>query len=795
MQADGRIGDTAENVRQWQMDLTVYDRTSTLSYTEQSALAEVQQRRARRANGGLWPHHLYASLERFLCPLCDAVAAIGTPVKYRGHAIGLLLAAMHQRQTAFWAWSPDEWHVVVRESNHSHISRQPMLAVAYLLCGVSDLPLELPRFKCRTFARKIFGRTAIDMSVQRVGAELLRWGYSQSMTAAIRQVLCLLLLLGRSPRLEDITPAAIAAVLEAGPRSHRRDAVMVVSRILVGLGLLPTLPAMPSSGSTDLTGLTEMPSALVTASSVGTRASVPSPGAASGVSGVSTEWAEWCQRWRNTSTLGDKSRQNFYYRLLKAGRWLAMSHPGVVDPHQWTRELAAEYVAAVNHMVVGQWTNAPTYRDIARLGKPLGAQAKEHHLVAMRTFFRDGQEWGWFPRHFDPGRVFATPRALRSLIGPNPRVIADDIWAKLLSAGLNLTAKDLPSKRLGRGASYPLEMVRAVTVTWLFTGLRSAELRRLRVGCVRWQREEVVVAGTLEVLPRDAICWLDVPVNKTNTAFTKAVDGIVGEAIMAWERVRPMQLPAHDAKTGEVVQYLFSQHNRQLGPTYLNRWLIPLLCAKANVPMSDARGNITSHRARSTIASQLANAKEPLTLLELMEWLGHRKPESTLHYVKTAPTRLAKAYADAGYFARNLRMVDVLIDREAVTSGHAAAGASWRFYDLGHGYCTYDFFEQCPHRMACAKCDFYLPKASSQAQAVEAKANLLRMKQEIPLTDDERAAVDDGLAALEQLCAKLADVPTPAGPTPREMDAVGRHMLPVMQPSGGAPSATVKRGL
>jgi hypothetical protein len=26
---------------------------------------------------------------------------------------------------------------------------------------------------------------------------------------------------------------------------------------------------------------------------------------------------------------------------------------------------------------------------------------------------------------------------------------------------------------------------------------------------------------------------------------------------------------------------------------------------------------------------------------------------------------------------------------------------------LGHGFCTYTFFEQCPHRMACARCDFY----------------------------------------------------------------------------------------
>jgi len=79
--------------------------------------------------------------------------------------------------------------------------------------------------------------------------------------------------------------------------------------------------------------------------------------------------------------------------------------------------------------------------------------------------------------------------------------------------------------------------------------------------------------------------------------------------------------------------------------------------------MDDARGRITSHRARATIASQLYNAKEPLSLFELQEWLGHSFPESTRHYTKITPTKLAKSYQDAGYFARNLRAVEVLIDR------------------------------------------------------------------------------------------------------------------------------------
>src|SRR5205814_5332688 len=219
----------------------------------------------------------------------------------------------------------------------------------------------------------------------------------------------------------------------------------------------------------------------------------------------------------------------------------------------------------------------------------------------------------------------------------------------------------------------------------------------------------------------------------------------------------------------EQVHLLFAMRARPVAKAYINGTIIPTLCRKANVPTADVRGNITSHRARATIASQLYTAKEPMTLYELQAWLGHRSPESTRHYAKISPMVLVKAYRDAGYFARNVRTIEVLVDRDAVTSGAAAAGQPWQYYDLGHGYCTYTFFEQCPHRMACARCDFYAPKASSKGQLLEAKANLQRMAAEIPLTEEERAAVDDGQTALDRLLTGLADVPTPAGSTPRQL--------------------------
>ncbi|MFK0024049.1 hypothetical protein [Streptomyces sp. NPDC090798] len=74
------------------------------------------------------------------------------------------------------------------------------------------------------------------------------------------------------------------------------------------------------------------------------------------------------------------------------------------------------------------------------------------------------------------------------------------------------------------------------------------------------------------------------------------------------------------------------------------------------------------------------------------------------------------------------------------------------------------------------------PKGSSKAQLLEAKDNLQRMLASMPLSDEERAAVDDGQDALDQLLGRLADVPTPSGPTPRELDVPpSAALLPIVE--------------
>ena len=363
-------------------------------------------------------------------------------------------------------------------------------------------------------------------------------------------------------------------------------------------------------------------------------------------SGGSPAWAEWAERWHGTSTLSPRARGNVRTTLLKAGRWLEAEQPQAADPASWTRQTCAAWVAAVDRMKVGDYLQRTAGRK-DQIGKPLEAATKAAHLAAVRTFFRDLQEWEQIPRRFDPQRALAVPRSIAALLGPDPRVIADDIWAKLMWAGLNLEGDDLPQAQAGD--FYPLELVQAVTLAWLFSGQRSDEIARLRVGCIRWQHDGAAIAGDSDqVLARDAVCLLDVPAHKTGTAFTKPVDPVLGQALDAWQAVRPAQPKFTDRRTGELVDLLFAFRARKISTTYINNTVIPVLCRKAGVPAADVRGNITSHRARSTIATQLYNAKEPMTLFELQAWLGHRSPQSTQFYAKISPATLTRAYDDAG---------------------------------------------------------------------------------------------------------------------------------------------------
>jgi integrase len=625
----------------------------------------------------------------------------------------------------------------------SDLSRQYVLALAYLL---GDFPDALPG-TCQhgALAVKMFGPSDVKLATDRVTEALAGWGYGSARSWALPKITCAVLVLRRSCDLADISAALVDRLRDApGATRAVRSDLYRLRRALETLGLVAPIPWRES------------------------------PPLAAG-EGVNSVWKEWVDRWYATSALTLTTRRSNRSLLLRVGRWLAAEHPHIQSPADWTRKHCATFTAYVTRARYGEYVGPMATGLIAsRVGEPLLPRTKDGQMYAVRQLMRDCQEWDWMPRRFDPARALRTPKSIKALIGPDPRVIDDKIWAKLMWAGLNVTLEDFP--RGLSGTFYPIELLRALTLTWLFAGLRSDEIARLTVGCIRWQSNDAATSG--DGAAEDAVCLLDVPTNKTGTAFTKPVEPLVGRAIAAWDAVRPHQPAFRDRKTGAEVDLLFCYRARRLSSGYINNTVIPALCRKAGVPVADARGRITSHRARSTIASQLYNAKDPMTLFELQAWLGHRSPSSTQHYAKITPTTLTKAYKDAGYFARNIRVIEVIVDRDSVESGAAASGEPWQHFDLGHGYCTYDFFEKCPHRMACARCEFYVPKGSAQAQLLEAKRNLQRMLLEIPLTDDERAAVEGDDAAVDQLLKRLAEVPTPAGPTPRALGG-SRPLVPL----------------
>lgn len=679
-----------------------------------------------------WSNCVRQRLSRLIIPLRAALKWMNAASTTTNSAIHDIILEMHRLEKNYWSWTQDDWLEVLCSSEEVFRKkygscgncRQYVLAIAWLLCGFNRLEAAGCFYHYR-LSVKVFGRPATEAAVNKLQENMQRLGFVAA-DNNIRNALLLSMLCQRQVDPEKLELETLKRVITYGPVYMRRSAA-TLSRIFAAMGLFPAgidhriLERRRPHGEYRAT------------------------------SNVPEEWLRWCERWRKTAIKAPSSELSTWYRILQCGRWLKATHPDIHSPADWSRDIALEYVAAVCQMKIGQWSE-PRHMYQNRIGQLMTASARAGILQAIRVFFRDLQEWGLIIVRFNPVRTFRLPRAIRASIGPAPRVVADDIWSKLVWAGLNLQEQDL---HYGEQLyyRYPFSMVRALCVLWLFGGLRRDEILRMRTGCIRWQNDEHQGGSR--------ICLLDVPVNKTSTAFTKPVDPIVGEYIDCWEKERNIQPDQLDLKTGELVSYLFMHKAARISQSYINKSLIPMLCRKAGVPNKDIRGTITSHRARATIASQLFNAREPLGLFELQRWLGHSSPSSTQHYIDITPTKLAGSLSKAGYFERNRRMVSVLIDQDAISSGQMQKGEPWRYYDLGHGLCSYDFFEQCPHRMACAKCSFYLPKSSSEAQYIEGRQNLLKMMQEIPLTDDEQAAVNNDIGAIEKLLEKLKNIETP----------------------------------
>lgn len=356
-----------------------------------------------------WPRGAWENLERLLRPVHDALDFTGARGWTRTGVVTLLMREMHDRDASFWAWSRDEWLTIstpdsptfIRRHRRNDKHRLNLLALAYLLWDFQDLD-AIGRYIPRALAYKVFGRQDVDDAVDRVCQELFRWGYGRSKgRRKIPHVVCLALLHDRSPLLEELSTPVMAHVRAHVSRNDLEVIAVHVSRALTNLGCIDLPLALERKPRPDLDYVNR------------TR-------------GVPAEWLGWCERWRETSTYTPRVRnQNF-------SRWLAAERADLASPAGWTRETAAQWVAAVDRMQVGDWTATYADRRPPRRDQPLLPRTKAIHLTVARAFFHDCQEWGWIPRRFHPGRAFELPRSVRRQIGPDPRVLPDDLWPKLL---------------------------------------------------------------------------------------------------------------------------------------------------------------------------------------------------------------------------------------------------------------------------------------------------------------------------------------------------------------------------
>jgi integrase len=456
-------------------------------------------------------------LTRLIAPIDDALDVIHSHPEWWGRSStrSLLLAGSREHGLAFWGWDRAQWLHAVGGAGPNY--RQAVAAVAYLLCDQRDLHHAFQGWKLRLFVCRVFGREPVDRVLQRIQGYLDGLGQATVLGRPnLQGALYELMLLAGTPLLEDLAEHGelVAWMRNRETNNARRHGVEQLARTLVEMGVMARMPFQTQPSREEWLRRSQ-----------------------AGEIDVPPEWLEWTRRWFETSTLAESSRRHTYYALIKGGRWLKAEHPDRVEPGSWDRELAAAWVAKVGQLKVGELaksSNANAMR--VRYGETLSPRSKASLLDSIRAFFCDLQEWEWTERRFDPRRAFGIPWSIAALIGPDPRVIADDIWAKLMWAGLNLTAEDLPkhANKTGNGAPwYPLELVRTVALLWLFAGLRVDEILRLRVGAIRWQASGDNADGEARV------CLLDVPVNKTTSAFTKPVDQLVGEAVDAWQAVRP----------------------------------------------------------------------------------------------------------------------------------------------------------------------------------------------------------------------------------------------------------------
>jgi integrase len=493
------------------------------------------------------PLRFAGELGRFIQPILDCCARLNLNRQKRFALARYVLCHMAILEKPYWQWTAQEWvsliHKTVPAERRAALRGQ-VVVLAFHLGGYNVATQVMPNLlKSTQLVSLLWGSAVVEHSISLVRGYLLAIGYRVKETLpagrTLGQTIVAAMLALNEPDVRRWDEAAYRALTRGdqllgtvAPGGKRRHYALSVALALHRLGIFTVDPQVHAHG-----GCFEK-----------------------SVAGYTAEWGQWADRFAALSVAGKAGAKQLRYFVQLVGRWALAHHEEASrSPADWDVEIAADFAAFVSNGKIGELEQKPSGRDAARFGTPLSPNTKASRMSMIRVFFDTLIAGGLIRRRFATRAVFRLPAHIAREAAPKPRDLHDDVWAKLLWAGLNLEQTDLGPVLRNR---YPIEMLQAIVVVWLFAGLRSNELRRLEKDCIRW---EFSLLETNAEGAQPSICYLMVPTNKYKPEFRKPVAGEVGKALEAWLAVRPTQPAILDPKTLHLEDKLFCVRGRLIG--------------------------------------------------------------------------------------------------------------------------------------------------------------------------------------------------------------------------------------
>jgi integrase len=753
-----------ETTKVWLMPIMPenYER-GPLTCEEYSALTHlVSQKRLYQNATTLSAKETLRRLER---PLEDVYSLRhkGKTLEYIYQIKAVIRYEMHQRRKTFWDWSAEEWLEIICPTvlqfqakymgakRIRRSARPSIIDVAYLLGDVTDLWTVGMSQHATEAACSYFGKTYMAQQMHLLLDALAGLGYGQSTPVREKMQRCLsiLFLMNHHPSLKDISEELLVQV-----GSKSKEMRQQCQKIRIGLEQLGYLLPEERESSRTETAIDH--------------------------NGMSQEWFAWCQAWYERDVhLAPRIRKDYMFRLLAIGRWLQQNVPQVQIPEQWTEDLALAFRSDLCSWKNGQYSSERGRHLLeikGQLGHPLGAEATLRFLTILKRFLIDlvrlphsvhGEAARRITLDFYPKDVLTYPNHLkRAADMVNPRDIDLKVWAKLTIAAATLSESDLSRS----GTRYPLSFFRALSLLWVTSARRPNEIMRLRLDCAREDWEPTMLDEEnepVEHLPQEIneseadlkqlkICYLHIPSSKYSGPFWIWIPDYVVDAINVWKQERPPNQRKHfDRKDHAEVDYLFCNQNVPLGRGFINRVLIPTLCAKAGVDIEDAKGKITGHRGRSTRLTLLRS--QGVSLDDLAEYAGHTNTKTIRRYARQHPLQLHRIIKAADDLSR---VIEGIVDVQAAAQGLPAL--RWFIgYDADGDpmYCGNQVYHTCPHRLDCVKCGMFI--GGEKAKLLHEGENTLPVTSNVPMTPVEKCEVEGDQEGAEVCRAALQQEATP----------------------------------